>query len=147
MSTIFMMSAKMVTPGLPKIKLCFKKVHDFIICIYDVSNNFFSGDSDYIVDVVMWPKFGNSSIYIRKVIKPTFYKDLTRKITFFEWWSWFRFNNLALNTNLKFYIIVAKGLKLSQNGVGVNSYFVEVTREKLVGRIFLPTLPLHPELG
>ena len=39
--------------------------------------------------------------------------DLTRKFTFFEVWSWFKFNNLglALGTNLKFYTKVEKGLK------------------------------------
>ena len=27
-----------------------------------------SGDSNYIVEVIMWPKFGNSSISMREVI-------------------------------------------------------------------------------
>ena len=42
------------------------------------------------------------------------YKDLTKKITSFEGWSWFKFNNLglALDMALKFYTSVAKGLKL-----------------------------------
>ena len=37
-----------------------------------------------------------------------------RKTTFFEGWSWFKFNNLglALGMTLKFYANVAKGLKL-----------------------------------
>ena len=49
-----------------------------------------------------------------KLSEPQFYKDLTRKTTFFEGWSWFKFNNLklALGTNLKFYTSVAKRLKL-----------------------------------
>ena len=39
---------------------------------------------------------------------------MTRKITFFEGWSWFKFNNssLALVMALKFYISVEKGSKL-----------------------------------
>ena len=43
-----------------------------------------------------------------------FYKDLTKKAAFFEWLSWFRFNNLGLTLgmNLKFYTRVAKGSKL-----------------------------------
>ena len=39
---------------------------------------------------------------------------MTRKTTFLEGWSWFKFNNsrLALGTNLKFYTSLSKGLKL-----------------------------------
>ena len=38
---------------------------------------------------------------------------MTRRNSFFERWSWFKFNNLdlALVTNLKFYTSVKKGLK------------------------------------
>ena len=70
---------------------------------------------------------------------------MTRKTTFFEGWSWFKFNNLglALGTNLKFYISVAKGLKLKvRNFWGLISTFVGVTGEKLVGGVLL--FP-HPE--
>ena len=68
---------------------------------------------------------------------------MTRKIAFFEGWSWFKFNNLglALGTNLKFCTNVAKGLKLKvRKFCGPNSTFVRVTGEKLVGkgRTFLP---------
>ena len=43
-----------------------------------------------------------------------FYKDLTQKTTFFEDWSWFKFNYLGLELGvpLRFYAIVAKVLKL-----------------------------------
>ena len=57
-----MMSAKMATPGLRKIKVFWKKGYDVIIFVNDVTNKILSRDSNYIVDVVMWPKFGNSSI-------------------------------------------------------------------------------------
>ena len=50
MVTILMISAKMDTLGLLKIKLVLLR------------------DSNYIVDVAMWPKFGNSNISIREVI-------------------------------------------------------------------------------
>ena len=69
---------------------------------------------------------------------------MTRKITFFEGWSWFKFNNLglALSTNLKFCTSVAKGLKLKLRKFwGPNPTFVEVTGEKLVGGAFLASLP------
>ena len=57
-------------------------------------------DSDCIVDVVMWPKFSNTSI--------SSYKDLTRK-TFFEGWSW----NLGfvLSIAMKHRSSVANGFK------------------------------------
>ena len=73
---------------------------------------------------------------------------MTRKIAFFEGWSWFKFNNLglALGTNLKFCTSVAKGLKLKVRKFwGPNLTFVEVTGKKLVGGAFLPPLPPHPE--
>ena len=66
---------------------------------------------------------------------PQFYKDLTWTITFFERWSWFKFNNLglALCMILIFYFSVAKGLKLKVRKFwGLISTFVEVRGEKLV---------------
>ena len=48
-----MMSAKMATPGLLKITLYWNKGYDVIICVYDITNKFFSRDSNYIVNVVM----------------------------------------------------------------------------------------------
>ena len=64
-----MMSAKLVTPGLLQIKIIQNKGYDVIILDYDVTNKILLGDPNYIVDVVMWPKFGNSSISMREVIK------------------------------------------------------------------------------
>ena len=63
-----MMSAKMATPGLLKITLFWNKGYDVIISVRDVTNKILSRDWNYIVDVVMWPKFGNSSISMREVI-------------------------------------------------------------------------------
>ena len=68
MVTILMMSPKIATPGLRKIKAFWKKGYDVIISANDVTNKTLSHDSNYIVDVVMWPKFGNSSISMREVI-------------------------------------------------------------------------------
>ena len=58
-----MMSAKMATPGLFKIMVFWNKGYDAIIPVDDVTNKVSSRDSNYIVDLFMWPKFGNSSIY------------------------------------------------------------------------------------
>ena len=66
-----MMSAKMATAALLKIKVFWSKVYYVIYYVYDVINKVLSRDSNYIVDMVMWPKFGNSSICIREVIITT----------------------------------------------------------------------------
>ena len=63
-----MMSAKMATTGLVKIRVFWKKGYDVIISVYDVINKILSHDSNYIVDVFMWPKFGDCNISMREVI-------------------------------------------------------------------------------
>ena len=68
MVAILMMSAKLASLGLLRIKAFWNKGYDVIISVHDVTNKILSRDSNYIVDVVMWPKFGNSSISIREVI-------------------------------------------------------------------------------
>ena len=62
------MSAKIATPGFLKIKIFWKKDYDLIIFVHDVSKKILSCDSNYIVDMVMWPKFGNPSISMREII-------------------------------------------------------------------------------
>ena len=68
MVKILMMSAKMATPGLLKITVFWNKDYDVIISVDEVTNKILSRDSNYIVDVLMWPKFGNCSISMREVI-------------------------------------------------------------------------------
>ena len=68
MVKILMMSAKMAMPGLRKINIFKKKDSDVMIVEYDVINEVLSRDSNYIVNVVMWPKFDNCSISMREVI-------------------------------------------------------------------------------
>ena len=85
-----------------------------------------------------------------KLSQPQFYKYFTRKTAFFEGWSCFKFNNLglALGTNLKIYISVAKGLKLRVRKFwGLIATFVEVTEEKLIGGAFPPLPPSWIELS
>ena len=52
MVTTLMISAKIVTLGLLKIKVFWNKGYDVIISVYDVSNEILSLDPSYIVDVV-----------------------------------------------------------------------------------------------
>ena len=63
-----MMPAKMATLGFFKIKVLWNKGDDIIISLHDVTSKILSRDSNYIVDVVMGPKFGNSSIFMREII-------------------------------------------------------------------------------
>ena len=63
-----MMSAKMATPDLLKTTVFWNNGYEVITPVHDVTNKILSRDSNYIVDVVMWPKFGNSSISMREVI-------------------------------------------------------------------------------
>ena len=58
----------MATPGLLKIKIFWKKAYDVIFSAHDVTNTILSCNSNYNVNVVMWQKFGNSSISLREVI-------------------------------------------------------------------------------
>ena len=53
MVAILMMSTKMATLGLLRIKVFSNKANDLIISAYDVINKNLSRDSNYIIDVVM----------------------------------------------------------------------------------------------
>ena len=53
-----MMSGKMATPGLLKITVFWNKGCDVIIFVDDVTSKILLHDSNYIVDVFMWPNFG-----------------------------------------------------------------------------------------
>ena len=66
--TILMMSAKITTLGLLKIEVFWNKGYDVIISIHDVTNSILLLDSNYIVDLVMWPMFGKSSTSMKEVI-------------------------------------------------------------------------------
>ena len=63
-----MISAKMATPDPLKIKVFWNKGYDVMIFVHDATNKILSGKSNYIIDVVMWPKFGDCSISMGKVI-------------------------------------------------------------------------------
>ena len=65
---ILMMSEKMATPGLLKTMVFLNKDYDVIINVNDLAKKILSNDSNYILYLFMWPKFGNSIISMRKVI-------------------------------------------------------------------------------
>ena len=58
----------MDTRDLPKIKVFWNKGYDVIISVHDVIKKLLSHDSNKIIGAVMWKKFGNFSISMRKVI-------------------------------------------------------------------------------
>ena len=74
-----MMPAKMAFPNLLRIMIFWNKVYDVIIYIDDVARKMLSRNSNDIVNVFMWPQFGNCSISMRKVVTTQFYKDLTSR--------------------------------------------------------------------
>ena len=63
-----MISAKMVTLGILELKIFWNKVYDVITSVCNATNKILSGDSNYILNAVMWPKFRNFSISMREVI-------------------------------------------------------------------------------
>ena len=68
MTTILMMPAEMADLGLLKIKLFWNKGYDVTIFVYDVKNKILLRKPNYIVNIVMWPKFGNSTTSMTEVI-------------------------------------------------------------------------------
>ena len=68
MVEFLMMSAKLATLGLLKIKVFWNKGYDVTFSVSDVSDKILLSDLNYIVDVVMWRKLANFSISMTKVI-------------------------------------------------------------------------------
>ena len=68
MFAISITSAKLATTGFLINNLFWNKSYDVIISVHELINKISSRDSNDIVDVVMWPKFGNSSISMKEVI-------------------------------------------------------------------------------
>ena len=68
MAKVLIMSVKMAAPVLLKIKVFWNKGYYVIYSVCDVTSKILSHDTNYIMDVVIWPKFGNSGICIREVI-------------------------------------------------------------------------------
>ena len=72
MVAILMISAKLATLGILKIKVFLNKDYYVIIFVHDVTSKILSRGSNHIVDVVMWRRnFVNSSIHSGEVIITT----------------------------------------------------------------------------
>ena len=68
MVAILMMLAKFTTLALIKIKIFWNNTFDVMFSVHDVTNKILSSDSNHIVGLAMWPKFGNSIISMKEVI-------------------------------------------------------------------------------
>ena len=64
-----MMSAKMATTGFLEITVFRNESYDVTISVDDVTNKILWHDSNYFVNAFIWPKFDNSSISMREIIK------------------------------------------------------------------------------
>ena len=78
-----MVSAKLITLSVFKIKAFWYYGYDLIISVHDVTNKILLRDSIYIADAVMWPKFGNSNISMREVIITSILQGFDQKKQFF----------------------------------------------------------------
>ena len=68
MVEFFIVSVKLATLGFLKIKIFGNKGYDVIISVHGATSEVLSRESNYIVDLAMWPNFGNPSISIREVV-------------------------------------------------------------------------------
>ena len=55
-----------------------------MVFVHDATNKILSHEWKYNVIVVMWPNFGDSNIFRKKLSKLHFYKDLTSKFNLLE---------------------------------------------------------------
>ena len=82
-----MMWDKLATLDLLKLKVFWSKRYDVIIFVHDVSNKTLLGNSNYVLDVVMWQIIGNSRISMRKLIIPQFFLNgaLDSNLIVWDW--------------------------------------------------------------
>ena len=65
---ILMMAAKIAIPSLLKKTIFWNKGYEITNPVNDVNNKILSCDSNFIISVFIWPKFGNSIISLKEVI-------------------------------------------------------------------------------
>ena len=107
MIVILIVSANLASSSLLKINAFWNKGYGVIISTYDVTKKNLSRNSYYIVDVVIWPKFDNSSISMRDVIA-----RIWPEKTIFWGAVFVQVKYLESDTKLKLYSSVAKGPKV-----------------------------------
>ena len=83
MVAILMMSAKLDTLGFLKVKVFWNKYYDAISYADEVNNKILLRDSNYIVDWVMWLKFGSCGISMVEIIITSILEGFDQKIKCF----------------------------------------------------------------
>ena len=66
MATIFITASKTTTLDHLKMRVFWNKGYEVIIFVYDVKSKILSHDWNYIVDVVMWPRFVATLAFLRE---------------------------------------------------------------------------------
>ena len=80
------MSAKLVTLHLLKIEVSWNNGYAVKISACHVTNKVLSPDSNYIVDVVKWPTFGNFSVSMREATITSNIRNLSLRVPV-EWFG------------------------------------------------------------
>ena len=75
-----MVPGKLATLGLLEIKVFWNKDYDSTISVHDATHKILWCDSNYIVDMVMWPKSGNCKFLWEKLSQPQFIRISPKKI-------------------------------------------------------------------
>ena len=144
-----MMSAKMATPGLLKIKVFWNKGYYVIYFVYDVTSKILSHESNYILDVVMWPNFGNSSTCIRQVIITSILVGFDQKNCLF--WGVVLVQVQYFGTGTRYGLEIlhqyGKRVKTKSQTVWTANSYVCTSYIGKTGRGKTLLLPPHPEWG
>ena len=135
-----MMSAKIATSGLLRITIFWNKSYDVKILVLDVTNKILLRDSNYIVDVVIWPKFVDySNISMGEVITTSILLEFDQKNRFFCGVVLVQVQEFG---KLEILHQCGKRVKTkSQKVLVANSYICRCYREKTGRGRFYPRLP------
>ena len=145
MVTILMMSAKTANPGLRKTKIFWKKGYDVIILFSGVTSKILSLQSNYIVDVVTWPKFRNPSISMKEVIITSSLEGFDKKNWFFWGVVLVQVQQFGADTRYKLEVLHQCGKRVktkSQKVLGSNLYGCRSYKEKTGRGGFLVPHPI-----
>ena len=117
MVAVLMVSGKMTTLGLLNTKVFQNKGYDVIMFVHDVTKKLLSRKSNYIVDLVMKPKFCNSSISMWEVIMTSILQGLDQKSQYFRevLLVWVQFET-GTRCSVQIFPFMRKGSKLKVVG-------------------------------